>query len=115
MPVGGAIQFLFERVGGAFDSPHQTLTVPVAGVRLFSASGDRFQMSIVNNGSFPIRVQVDELDTTAGGWDLAAGGSILAFDIQNDWVMPTFAFYAFGLGGASTAFIQECVRFHQSQ
>lgn len=107
MVPGTVYDWVREIIGSGFE---EIVTRPVAttsGIRLLGPSGDRWAWFLINYGSNPIVVQLDELIPGGSGIPLAPDGSFLSLEARDDLILQCRPLFAYSTTGTSDLYLVE--------
>lgn len=86
-----------------------TDTVAVTPTKILSYNPNRLGLVITNIGATDIYLTPDNKPSSSRGIYISSGGGGVSFKFQDDFELVGSEFYAIGIGGVATVYVQEVV------
>ena len=108
---GAVAEYVRRTYGGDFEVRDSSVTVGVAAQDLVGANPNRAALVIVNNSVNTLRVAVRSEPSASNGIVLNASGGLLALNMIEDLLLPSYGWRAIASGAGSQVYVLEVILF----
>lgn len=108
--VGAARAYAEKIFGGPIIEQESNPTIPTTGAVVIDGNGDRVGLLIVNVGANTLYIGTQSNVSSSNGIQLASGGGSAAFDVTQDFTLPSRRFYGTTTNGSSAVYVLEILR-----
>lgn len=111
---GAALQYAIEQFGGPVSEAEAIVPVSGGVVPLILGNGDRLGILFINVGNADVYVSfTPSILFAGGGIYLPAAGGLVSMIVRDDLTLPSRAWYATNVTGASSVYTLEYFRISQ--
>ena len=107
---GAARAYTEIELGGPCNEVESNPTVSTTVSQIVGGNGDRVGLLIINMGSNQIEMGLTPSVSTTNAIPLPGGGGFFQVNVNDDFTLPTRAFFAIADAGTTTLYVLEIVR-----
>lgn len=107
---GIVAEFLANEFGGLFQATESTLSIGSSSQQVAANDSERVFILMANIGIELVTIQINRNAASNEGFLLPPNGGLLAFNLKEDFVMPSYLFNAISSGLGSSLTVIEVRR-----
>jgi len=105
MPIGAAAEFNNAKFGGILAARDEVVNAGTDVVQVLGNDPERVSVLLINLSLNTIYIGFNESVGSANGIILTPGGGAVAYDVENDFLIPTLQVNALATGANSSLYV----------